>query len=159
MIVNLIRYVEISYKGQGALLLKTDVPGPALSELVTLALANQTTRTTVRIQLPTQSKAVNLQVRFTAEASSVLLPFTISVYVKALGQSVTAWRWIPLPIPRPGEDWIELPIPVPETPEQWTELQIPVPPTPEDWTELPVIADDGSEYKWFNLPGGEDAST
>jgi hypothetical protein len=159
MIVNLLRFVEVSYRGLGILTLKTDVPGSGLTTLVTLLLPNHADRRMIRIQLPSNSKTVNLQARFTADPSSVLLPFSLSVMAKALGQNVTGWRPIPIPIPRPGEDWVEVPIPVPETPEGWVEVQIPVPPTSEEWGEIPIVADDGSEYRWYDLPGGQEVST
>ncbi len=173
MVVNVIRYVEVSYKGQGSIELKADLPGSALATVTTLLLPAVATRQMVRLQLPIHAKAINVQVRFLPFVAGTLIPYSVSLYAKALGQSVTAWRWIPLPMPRPGEEWLELPIPMPETPEAWAELQIPMPETPEGWAELqipmpetseawaeiPIVSDNNTDWDWYDLPGGTEVST
>lgn len=172
MIVNLIRFVEVSHKGQGTLLVKTDVPGPAIATACTITLASQADRQMNRYQVPIETRAVNLQIRFTPAAGQTLIPYSCAVIAKALGQGATAWRRLELPLPTTPEQWTEISIPIPETPEGWTEIQLPVPETPEGWaeislpipdtpegwTEIPIVSDEGTGWRWENLPGGQEVS-
>jgi hypothetical protein len=127
--VHLIRFVRISYRGEGTIELYTDIPAQDPALAVTLTLPATTTRQQIRIQLPTQIKAVVFYPKIKPAASSgkTIIPYEMEIYAKPLGQGPTAWRWIPMPIPGVGEEW----------------------------SKIDLISDAGTEWQWQKLPSGE----
>lgn len=155
MLVNLIRFLRISYRGQGSLEVQTDIPGPALAVAATFNLPNVATRQQLRLRLPVEARGITLRVRVTADGAGILIPYELAIYAKALGSGVTAWRWMQLPIPGVSEEWMKFPIPIPPTPEDWTKIPIPIPATPEEFQRIQIVSSEGTDYKWEHLPSGE----
>jgi len=169
VILNLMRYVAVSYSGAGALAIKDDVPGSTMTTVATVTLSNQAERNEVRFQLPMDARGFNIRVRFTPDGGSTLRPFSCRLFCKALGGEPSAWRWVSLPIPAPSEDWQEIELPIPPTTDDWQEITLPIPPTtddwqeitiplpatPEDWQEIPIVAGTDGKWQFVDMPSGE----
>ena len=154
MIVNLIRFVRVEYKGEGTLRLSTDLPGPNMAALPDITLPANSQKQERRFQIAGNTKAHRIMARFIAGAGTLQVE-NVFIYAKALGVGATAWRWVPLPIPRTPEEWTRIQLPIPPTPEDWTRIQLPIPPTPEDWQRIQIVNPQDTDWRWVEVPGRE----